>query len=399
MYKRTIIISLVAVSLLAVACGDASELFSSGTTPQEQVATVPLAVNLQVAKEPTMSVAIGSNDKAQTKAAGVPLDNWALTKNVNSYYNRVTNVGLHIVESTGPDHINSEVFTGYNNIELRVTPQHSNDPQLTYHIGSKGYQSISVPRQDELGVYSYIPFTEGATDISAIPFTSGMRDYMIAPCQALNGLSGLVDNKAVLNLEFYHLMTCIQIKLRPKFPSAVRLETITLVDKLAGVSPEKLYSGGTINAQAFELADADTPEQLQARLGIHSALNEAGLLCVDPESLTDRITVPIDEVLKDSMNYFYICFPPVNGIRSGQFELEFKFEGQETPQLYSIAPNWTSSGLDGEGQSVWDMERSKRCLIELVLDNTMRFINSGIDYTWIEVTPENCVDDEVIFDI
>ena len=200
-------------------------------------------------------------------------------------------------------------------------------------------------------IYAYYPHVEGVFPIEEVPFTTDeQHDWMWATPVNLDQVS---ESNRTVKLTFQHAMTCIEVRLCTKYYSTINLYSITLSDKT-----ETLTAGGTMNIKTGEL----NYEKNKKSITIGSN-NSTDLLPIHNEANTA---------------YLSYCFlMPEKEYSAGDLELSFKFDrSSESP--YPTTPGRSSFKIpsyfqnqEGTGVAVSKLERGKKYVINLMVDNTM----------------------------
>lgn len=222
----------------------------------------------------------------------------------------------------------------------------------TYHIGSDSYKSLFVEKSAPVSIYSYHPWVDGVTDISAVPFVSGESDWMWAePLSLTAGQTNADEIEA--HLKYHHAMTCVEVQINCRHEGTVTLTKITLSD-----SEGRLYTEGILNALTGELTLDDD--------------YKSGTLTLLPNKRLS--TVP-----------YTVCFifPAIDGLAldegtgNGDLKLSFEFNGNKARQDFYLPARMT-----GVTEDITSLDTGTKYTYLLTLDNTVTFAPVSKNDNW-----------------
>lgn len=266
------------------------------------------------------------------------------------------NMGLWICN---PD--NSPILPEFANTKVEYTVNPDNSENWKFYSGNKIWEdAIPVDDVRALNIYSYYPYNEQVTDITAIPFTLGTRNYFYSePVQFTEEYTGA--DEVEVALVYKPVLTCIEIAVKANVENAIAMDELVLTD----TQGENIATRGTYNAITGELA-AGTEEMVGS-----ISFQPQELFMLTPDDNTPKVTFII----------------PKYGNYNGNFKLSFKFNGQAGLSEYTI-PAEIAAGTDG------DLKEGKKYIITLQLNEAMKF--ESVEFKtvddWNDVAIENDIE-------
>ena len=232
-------------------------------------------------------------------------------------------------------------------LDVSAATETENVEMWTY--GTHNATALGVRENSDVDIYAYYPYVEGVTDLRAVPFTTGQDDWMwakparLTASQTAPGVSEPVE----VPLQFSHVMTCIEVRIRTKYNGSVSLTSMTLTDKAV---KNRLCSAGTFNAMTGDVTQTETGNELTIRPG--ASINTGA-------------------------TRFYLMFPEVTGYSDNEFELSFVFNNIAAQTTFPLP----TAMRDAEDNPVTidGFHRGTKYIYELMLDNTMHFEAIGTE--------------------
>lgn len=245
------------------------------------------------------------------------------------------NMGLWICDAG-----NSPIHNEFKNCKIEYTVNPDNSENWKFYSGNKIWEdAIPVDDGRALKIYSYYPYNEQVTDITAIPFTSGIKNYFYSEPVYIS--DDLADTDAIeVTLNYKPIMTCIEVAIKANKENAIALDEIILTD----TQGDNITTKGTYNAVTGELTTGN-----DGKVGSVKMEYEGGLL-LTPDDNTPKASF----IIPKYENY------------GGNFKLAFKFNSVEGLTEYTI-PAEIAAGTDG------DLKEGKKYIITLQLNEAMKF--------------------------
>ena len=238
----------------------------------------------------------------------------------------------------------SPILNEFKNCRIEYTRRDNNSEVWKFYGGDQIWED-AIPVDDEraIKIYSYYPYAENVTDITAVPFTSGVHNYFYSEPVELDDELATSDEVEVA-LNYKPVMTCIEVAVKSNMENTIAVNEVTLTD----VSGANIITKGTFNATNGEVTASD--EEKVSNMSFHS---DEGLLLT-----TGDDTPKISFIIPKYSNY------------SGNFKLSFKFNGVEGLSGYTI-PEAVASETDG------DLKEGKKYIITLQLNEEMKLGTVG----------------------
>lgn len=247
-------------------------------------------------------------------------------------------LGIYVCDSEQSPSYLYPVFEEYGNCEAVYTLYDDSQEDWRFYGGGRQWANwIAVDNGTPVDIYSYHPWIEGLSDLTAIPFETGGVDYMWCEPVSLTSSQTSGDGEVNVNLNYRHLLTCVEIAVKANVNDAIMLNSISLKDVTGANIPSK----GTFNATNGEVAIADSDK-------------------------IESVSRQVDQMLTNDDTTPKVCFifPKYEGYNADNFELSFNFNGKEGLTKFVIPSNITATG---------NLETGKKYIITLQLNEAMKF--------------------------
>lgn len=309
--------------------------------------------------QPTVSCSV------ETRAAPVAVNSTGFPKSAKH------NFGLWIC-----DHDNSS-FTPYidwmQNIQSIYTPAVENlrDAWVFIYQGIN-HLRIGIEPKDEVDVYSYYPYIKNISDPTKIKFESGTYDLMRAKVQGVNSESIDTETNPLrevkVNLEYEHLLSCIQIDIVCERASSITLNNVVLHDELSPNADSEEKETNFLHKEGYmNIIDGSIMHDTSQRCD-----------CIKLSGLGISLKKGVDNP------QIYIMIPEVTGFIDNRFYLTFTFDGKESPAKFYLPRKLDLGGSETE---IDCFKQGHVYLYRLHLDNLMRF--EGVKVSNWNETPIN----------
>ena len=224
---------------------------------------------------------------------------------------------------------------------LLIPSSNTSQTQQTYAKIGKG-----------IDIYSFYPYVS-CSDPHSVPFTtSEQKDWMwgepvsYTPEQTE---AAAATGYITTNLKFHHAMTCVEIWLDCRFPTAVDLTSITLTD-----SKGKLVSKGTMDGTTGELS---------------GFTNVSSIKISGNNSYTNRLT-NVEETGGRWQKYSFLM-PEYSGFDGTNLVLSFVFDTNAAGRNTYTLSNKLIDEATGNEITIDTFETGCRYVYQLRLDNTL----------------------------
>ncbi len=212
---------------------------------------------------------------------------------------------------------------------------------------------LSIVKGRAADIYMYHPYTAGQKDHTAIEFTTDeQKDWLVTP--PLKFTAEQTKSNISASINFSHLMTCIEIRLKNDYPGTVTLNSITLTDESAVMSGSDVISSRLCSGGTFNLEESDITRAITGK------------------TLTDAITIDENIDISDTGRSIYFIMPQIDSYTDGKLCLSFVINGKNTATKFHIP---TEGITDGFRQGV-------KYMYTLTIDNTMKFNPTGRETDW-----------------
>ncbi len=249
------------------------------------------------------------------------------------------NMGLWVCDANKTPSYASPLMEEFRNCKIEYTRNGNGEPDIWsfYGNGKNWNNSIAVDNGRALDIFSYMPWNENVTDITSIPFSTGAEEYMW--CDPVSVTQTQTSGEGVLNvnLNYRHIMTCIEVSVKSNVNDAIMLDEITLKD----ITGTNIAASGTYNA-------------INGKISTEDGLMVDQITAIGGKMLTNDDTTP------------KICFkiPEYKNYNSNNFELSFKFNGIDGATKFIIPSTITNNGK---------LESGKKYIVTLQLNEAMKF--------------------------
>lgn len=250
-------------------------------------------------------------------------------------------MGLWICDGAESQSHSYPLLEEFRNTMAEYTRYQDNSEQWNFSGNGRTWQNtIAVNDGAAVDIYSYYPWDGNISDITAIPFTSGETDYLWCEPVKLSSVQTTGDGVLNVQLNYKHVMTCIEVSVKANVNNAILMDEITLTD-LSGVN---IPTSGTFNAATGEV-NASIDSMVSAFV-----YNNGG----NGYMLANDDTTP----------KLYFIFPQYDSYDANNFELTFKFNGIDGATKFAIPSSITQSGK---------LETGKKYIVNLQLNEAMKF--------------------------